>query len=456
MKRLVNRLFTWGLAGTLLVPHIANARNNFQENKPEQKISDSRFIPVGKTAKPVLEEKLLRIENPIPDISMKTKSTYEQDIKDVYSYNGSSKILTEIKELDPEDLIDAEINDKGKLVVTSKDKTGRAGIVAKFYENSVGVAPASFGGIKRMFKDGKRKPLAKSVYESVSVSDTFYVDVTKAMSNLECFVWNLLSEDYSTRLVQGAVVEVNGVKDTTDENGKVKFQVEKGFSRMKIKHPKFYDWTTSVLDFTNDMVREENLILKKDVEVCDKKDWSRKKVGLDVIFKMWWQETISGKIEGWGREGELAGQGPKNIYINTSPASEIEITKDKIALNYEIINYVAGHGFMNMPNIEEGTSPPEMGAYDWVNTWWRNSGGPGYHFEDLNGNQIYSGGVWFNLTGPDRRIYLEEITQCCAGATTETETAYFWNKEGYYLPVVKDLALILRHRFIGGTMCEGP
>ena len=616
----------------------------------------------NKTAKPVLEERL-RIAAPMEDFSLERNSADNHiDLDDVYDYDGPYGILTEVEELDPRDLITAVIDTTNTLVVESHGKTGRAGIVVRFYENGVSVAPASWGDVKNMFKNGRRKSLSKPCLESVS--DTVYVNVisdnkkpaiseipniiftenashifdlddyvtdpnntdaeltwagdskdlsvtiypkthltvikapkdwhgtsyvnfmvtdpeglfdfqkvdakvisnnkkpvisnipgvtikedgsfslplddyvtdpdnkkselvwsaetenfdvqidletrvanvrpttdwngedyvnftaqdpeglsdsgkvnvtVEAMSDLRCAVWNLLWENSNLeRAVKDAVVEVNGVSDTTDENGKVNFQFEPGFYKIKITHPDFYDWTTSVKDFTHDRVEEEELILKKDIEACeiywdnDAYKSASRIVNMKVgdLFRMWWQDTTTMKIQGWGREGELAGKGPDNVYIDTNPAwsSGKEITREQIDLNYEIINYAVGHGLMDMPNIEQGTNPPEMGAYDWVNIWWRDDGGPGYHFEDLNGSQIYSGGVMFwtkepcvTYTKDDRReTYLQEITQCFAGATTEAETAYFWDENGYYLPVVKDLALILRHRFIGGTMCEGP
>ena len=236
------------------------------------------------------------------------------------------------------------------------------------------------------------------------------------------------------------------------------------WAKVEIKGPNHYEAVRYVNLAENDRF-DFNIIPVHDVEVCDiywdqeqgKNVSVRDNMDFMEFFDIWYRSISC--IQGWGEEGELAGKGPENAYINTNPAygSGNEVTQDNINLVYEIIDYLGEYGFINEPYIEEGTNPPERGTEDWSKIYWRDDGGPGYHGELVDGNKIYYGIVHFWTEEPNkvwtkddkRRAYLEEITQNFTGARTEAETAYFWDENGYYLPVASEIAKVLKSIKIG-------
>jgi len=183
-------------------------------------------------------------------------------------------------------------------------------------------------------------------------------------------------------------------------------------------------------------------------------DLSKNEFNTDIIPKTFDMELF----DMWCRDPALGGctqrweEQPK-WYIDTSPAygSDKEVTQDKIDLVKEIINndlVQFSNEFINAPYIEGGREPPTFGTNGLVLISWDDTGGPGVHAEWLDKNKIYAGAILFNTTGPDRLVYLEELTQVL-GPRTGSETRNFWDENGRYLPVAYDIGKVLYSRPIG-------
>jgi len=235
----------------------------------------------------------------------------------------------------------------------------------------------------------------------VAVGDDKWIDVKKLFNNAP---------------------EFNNLRKIALEK-RVAKRADNGILKLEIKHDDYFD-AVRYVDLSKSEFNSDIIPKSFDME----------------LFDMWCRDPfLGGCIQRWEEQ-------PK-WYIWTDMANEEQIDLVKEIINNDLVQF--SNGFINAPVIEKNENPPNLNDLNGkVIVMWDNSGGPGFHYEDLDGNKIYSGGVQFNLTGPLRVVYLEELTQVL-GPRTETETRNFWDASGQYLPVAKDIGKILFKKPIG-------